>query len=119
MSHIGCGPLWGNTMLNVLTKASLIAALALPSAALADHKTHKSYAKKTIVVSCYRGPWTDVIWDRPNAIFIDSLVNFGYDFPTAHAIAERVCRDKMLVGNGDALKAEMRRIMRESPARRG
>jgi hypothetical protein len=106
-------------MLKVLSNASLLVALALPGAAIADHKTHKTSASKTIVVSCYRGPWTDVIWDRPNAIFIDSLVNHGYDFSTAHAIAERVCRDQLLVGDGEALKAEMRRIMRESPARRG
>lgn len=105
-------------MLNKLCKASLIAALALPGMAQADHKTNKTAATKQVVVSCYRGPWEDVIWDRPNAIFVDSLVNVGYDFPTAHAIAERICRDRLLVGDTDALKAEMQRILRERPARR-
>lgn len=110
--------LWGDTMLTKLCKASLIAALALPGMAQADHKTHKTAVAKQITVSCYRGPWKDVIWDRPNAVFIDSLVAVGYKFSTAHAIGERVCRDRSLVGDTDALKAEMQRIWRESPARR-
>ena len=64
-------------------------------------------------MSCYRGPWEDVIWDRPNAVFIDSLVRIGYDFPTAHAVAERVCRDEALVNNSDGLRSTMLRIHRE------
>ena len=105
-------------MLSKLCKASLVAAIALPGMAQADHKTHKNAVTKQVVVSCFRGPWEDVIWDRPNAVFVDSLVSVGYDFPTAHAIAERVCRDSELVGDTDGLKAEMERILRERPARR-
>ena len=33
-----------------------------------------------VTVSCFRGPWTEVIWDRPNPVFVDSLV---YDFQLA------------------------------------
>ena len=68
-----------------------------------------------ITVSCFRGPWNDVIWDRPNSIFVDDLVALGYDFPTAHAIAERICRDDKLVGNPPAMGAETLRVVRESP----
>ncbi|WP_108485006.1 hypothetical protein [Oceaniglobus ichthyenteri] len=73
----------------------------------------------TVTVSCYRGPWNDVIWDRPNGVFIDSLVAVGYDLPTAHAIGERICRDPALVYNPDRLRAEAIRVLRNSPARRG
>lgn len=111
--------LWGETMFTKLCKLSLIAALAFPGVAQADHKKQTGVEKKQVVVSCFRGPWKDVIWDRPNGIFVDSLVNVGYDFPTAHAIAERICRDSLLVGDSDALKAEMQRVLRERPARRG
>ena len=71
-----------------------------------------------IVVSCFRGPWRDVIWDRPNAVFVDSLVEVGYDFPTAHAIAERVCRDDALVGNSDAMRSTMLRIYYDAASHR-
>ena len=75
--------------------------------------------KGTLIhVSCYRGPWKDVIWDHPDAVFVDSLVDVGYDYTTANAIAERVCRDKNLVGNLPALKAEMERIARDPRSRR-
>lgn len=73
--------------------------------------------RQKIIVSCFRGPWDDVIWDRPNSKFVESLVDVGYDYPTAHAIAERVCRDDRLVGNPEGLRREMIRIYHESPAR--
>ena len=102
-----------------------IVALGLAAPALAGGKHghgphHYSHAAKggTIVVSCFRGPWTEVIWDRPNAVFVDSLVAIGYTFPTAHAIAERVCRDEALVGNPEGLKSTMRRIYADANSRR-
>ncbi len=68
-----------------------------------------------ITISCFRGPWTEVIWDRPNPVFIDSLVALGYSFPEAHAIGERVCRDPATVDQPDAAIAVMQRIMMENP----
>ena len=44
----------------------------------------------TVTISCFRGPWREVIWDRPEPVFVDSLVAAGYEFPEAHAISERV-----------------------------
>jgi len=76
------------------------------------------HEKTVITVSCFRGPTTDVIWDRPNSVFIDSLVNAGYDFSTAHAIGERVCRDHDLVGKPGALKAAMEKIFFDSASHR-
>lgn len=100
-------------------------ACAFTTPAFADHKHHAaghhyvgSGYGRVVTVSCYRGPWEGVIWDRPNAVFIDSLVAIGYDFPTAHAIGERICRDAALVGNLDRLREETRRVIRESPAYR-
>jgi hypothetical protein len=72
-------------------------------------------ASHVITVSCYRGPWDDVIWDRPNPAFIDSLVSAGYSFPEAHAIGERVCRDAGAVGQSGVLRATMSNILRTSP----
>jgi hypothetical protein len=95
--------------------AAMMAGLAAPASAGAYTKTIYQFEHAVIIVSCFRGPWKEVIWDRPNSNFIDSLVNIGYDYPTSHAIAERVCRDDWLVGNEDGLRSEMIRIYRESP----
>jgi hypothetical protein len=105
--------------------AAALTAFAVPASAAHYTKKHHHHehthgehshgqkAQKTIVVSCYRGPWEDVIWDHPNAVFIDSLVDVGYDIVKATAIAERVCRDENLVGDKAGLKAEMQRLYRE------
>jgi hypothetical protein len=110
----------GFNMIKTLGFAALAAVLAMPAAA--DHMRHKhgyghgtvsgNYARGgvTITVSCYRGPWKEVIIDRPNAVFIDSLVQAGYSYERAHAIGERVCRDEALVDNPGALAATMRQI---------
>ncbi|MHA6346901.1 hypothetical protein [Roseivivax sp. CAU 1761] len=115
-------------MKKLLVMAALAAAVASP--ALADHSHGRSHAHKqaaadvprfkggTIVVSCFRGPWKEVIWDRPNSNFVQSLVAIGYDYPTAHAVAERVCRDDELVNNPEGLKAEMRRIYYDARSRK-
>ncbi|KIN70892.1 hypothetical protein Z945_3356 [Sulfitobacter noctilucae] len=95
---------------------AIATAVSLPAMANAGggakHHHHGAYGPTghQIVVSCFRGPWKEVIWDRPNAVFIDSLVSVGYDFSTAQAIGERVCRDQRLVGNPAALKTTMERI---------
>jgi hypothetical protein len=68
-----------------------------------------------VTVSCFRGPWELVYWDKPEGIFIDSLVNVGYDYPSALAIATRICREQALVGRPDLMKAEMERIIAEAP----
>jgi len=72
-------------------------------------------AQVVITISCFRGPWQGVIWDRPNAVFIDSLVNAGYTYPEAHAIAERVCRDHAGVGSPETMRAAMSNILAASP----
>lgn len=69
----------------------------------------------TITVSCFRGPWDDVIWDRPEPVFVDSLVNAGYTYPESFAIAERVCRDSTGVGNPENLRATMLGIIANEP----
>lgn len=68
-----------------------------------------------VTISCFRGPWQEVIWDRPEPIFVDSLVGAGYTFPEAHAIAERVCRDASGVGNSANIRSTMLRIIEDTP----
>lgn len=111
-------------MIKQFLAAATFAALALPAGAGGTQYEHRHYGSYgygsgggVIVVSCYRGPWQQVIWDRPNAVFIDSLVNVGYSYPTASAIAERICRDQNLVGNPGALSASMRNIWRSPGSR--
>jgi len=100
-------------MKKLLIGAIALAGLAAP--ALAGTAYAYKFKDHTIYVSCFRGPWKEVIWDRPNAKFVDSLVTLGYDYPTSHAIAERVCRDEALVFNPEGLKSEMKRIYADSP----
>lgn len=94
-------------------------AFAAPAFAGGKHYATTYTRDMVVTVSCFRGPWNGVIWDRPNAVFIDSLVALGYDFPTSHAIGERICRDEALVGDLDRLREETRRVIRESPAHSG
>lgn len=72
-------------------------------------------AESTVVVSCFRGPWNDVIWDRANPEFTDSLIKVGYSYSTAVAIGERICRDPGLVDNKEGLRTAMTRILQETP----
>jgi len=72
----------------------------------------------TVTVSCFRGPWEEVIWDRPEPVFVDSLVNAGYTYPEAHSMAERVCRDSTGVGNPENLRATMLGIIANEPPNR-
>lgn len=107
----------------------IIATVALALGFAASAQAHGYQASHTgaykfpqtghvIYVSCYRGPWKEVIWDRPNSVFLDSLRAIGYDYATSQAIAERICRDPALVGQREALRAEMLRIYYDSAAYR-
>lgn len=115
--------LWGKDSLMIRLKnvsATLVAAAAMglsavPAAADGHHGHRPGAVAHVITVSCYRGPWDDVIWDRPNPVFLDSLVAAGYSFPEAHAIAERVCRDPSAVGQTGVLTDTMQGILRTSP----
>lgn len=60
--------------------------------------------QKTVRVSCFRGPFRVTAWDHPEPQFVDDLVAFGYDYPAAHAIGNRVCKDMTGVGNAAAMK---------------
>lgn len=95
---------------------ALLAGTSVPAAAT-------NYQYSTVVnavyvtVSCFRGPWQEVIWDRPNAVFIDSLISAGYSFPEAHAIGERVCRDASAVDRPDRAIQVMQQIIAQNPPR--
>lgn len=64
-----------------------------------------------VTVSCYRGPFKKVIWDRPNAIFTDSLVAVGYSEAYALGIGNRICRDPALVDDTVGMKSAMEAII--------
>lgn len=105
-------------MIRLVTAALVASALATP--AVADGGTHGYAPAQTapqVVASCFRGPWQQIIWDHPNAVFVDSLVNIGYSFERASAIANRVCKDKSLVNNPAGLKSTTETIIASSPRR--
>lgn len=74
-----------------------------------------TFASNQIVASCFRGPWKEVIWDRPNAEFIDSLMDAGYSINTATAIAERICKDENLVNQPNQMIQEVQRLLKIIP----
>ena len=95
---------------------AVMLATGLAAPASANYHGHSGGVTTVqITISCFRGPTDEIIWDRPNAVFIDSLVAAGYTFPEAHAIGERVCRDNATVNNPNAAIAVMNRIMAENP----
>lgn len=97
--------------------AAVLAFTATQSQAGDSYKRTYVAHGHTVVVSCYRGPWREVIWDRPEPLFIDSLVAAGYDYPTAHAMAERICRDQSLVGDREALRGTAQDVVNGTPPR--
>ncbi|MBY6091405.1 hypothetical protein [Maritimibacter alkaliphilus] len=105
-------------MKKLLAGAAVALGLATPAVAQSNYAYTFPQTGHVVYVSCFRGPWKEVIWDRPNAKFVDSLRDLGYDYPNAHAIAERVCRDDALVFNKEGLKQEMIRIYYGSKAYR-
>ena len=76
-----------------------------------------AHGKNVVLVSCYRGPWEAVIWDRPNPEFIQSLEDNGFSTTKSIEIAEAICRDPRLVNNPDLTAEQVRRLT--SAARRG
>lgn len=105
-------------MKNRILVVATAALLSTGGMASADH--HAAGATNqagVITISCFRGPWEEVIWDRPEPVFVDSLVAYGYSFPEAHAIAERVCRDAAGVDRPDVSTEVLLGILRASPPR--
>jgi hypothetical protein len=96
--------------------AALGAALVTPAFAGGKTYHYKCPTGQVIVVSCYRGPYKKVIWDKANPSFISSLMTVGYDRASAEAIGTRVCRDQSLVGNPHGIRAVMTQIYQQSPS---
>lgn len=108
-----------------LTIATLAAAclLALPTVAAA-HERHYDRDDATatapvravpIRISCFRGPWREIIWDHANPSFTDDLVAYGYSYSEAWAIANRICQDPRGVDNSQYLVDVTQDILRTHP----
>lgn len=110
----------GVTNMKLRAIAGTVLALSCLAAAgaLAEYPTKPGSNPNTITISCYRGPTTDVIWDRPNTVFVDDLVKVGYTYPQAYAIAETVCRDEYGVHQPEYQKTSLREIMAKTPPSR-
>jgi hypothetical protein len=70
---------------------------------------------RPIHISCFRGPWHGVIWDRPQGTFVEDLVTYGYDHANADALATMICRDERLIGRPELMKEALLREMRKTP----
>ena len=72
----------------VFAALGLTLAALIPLGAAAANKpmpTAPGSHPNQITISCYRGPLAAVVWDRPNAVFIDDLVRYGYTAADAQA----------------------------------
>lgn len=101
--------------LAVAGAAAAFAGLSAMSAVADQWPTKPGSNPAAITISCFRGPTSNVIWDRPNAVFVEDLVRVGYTYPQAHAIGERVCRDEYGVGNHDHMRMSLVEIMAKTP----
>ena len=52
-------------------------AVAGPISQGTSFSTVGNYPAGTVVVSCFRGPWRETIWDHPEPVFVDSLRAVG------------------------------------------
>ncbi|RII37962.1 hypothetical protein DL237_14925 [Pseudooceanicola sediminis] len=101
--------------MKTLLNSAAFALCLLPSVpALASTPATPETAPRPVIVSCFRGPWTEVIWDHANPKFIRSLRALGYDQETSEAIGNDICRNPALVNDPAAMRAEMTRIYEES-----
>lgn len=98
---------------------ALLAAALATAAGATEMPSRPDSNPGAVTISCYRGPLRDVVWDRPNAVFLDSLMRHGYSVEQAEAIGNRVCRDEYGLDNPDHMIATLTRLMAETrPARR-
>ncbi len=78
--------------------------------------TRPGTSGQEFLISCFRGPWLETVaWDRPNAVFVDELMEYGYSPGQAIAIGKRVCRDEFGVGDHEYMKATLNKLITEHP----
>lgn len=88
------------------------------SAAAIEYPTQPGTKPGQITISCFRGPFEVVVWDRPNAVFVDDLVRLGYEYPQAYAIAQTVCRDEYALHNEGYMIQRLHQLMAATPPAR-
>lgn len=89
--------------------------VAIISAALLLGVASSATANGAINVSCYRGPWEAVIWDRANPKFVESLETYGYSNATAGLLADSICRNPSLVDHPDRVAPAVRAMLAATP----
>lgn len=94
------------------------AALGLAIPAQAHDRSGAHPRQVAIQIHCFRGPWREIIWDRPEVSFTDDLVAVGYSQSEALAIGTRICRDPEGVQNPGHLVDVLRQILRTERPRR-
>ncbi|QPM91894.1 hypothetical protein [Pseudooceanicola algae] len=100
-------------ILRAAAAAGLVALCAGP--VLAEQPSDDATAQGVVKVSCFRGPFTAVIWDHPNESFVDTLMDIGFSHDRAVEIGERVCRDERIVDHHDQIVARTRELIASTP----
>ncbi|GAB4261579.1 MAG: hypothetical protein Kow0013_06200 [Pararhodobacter sp.] len=99
-----------------LTLALAAAFLAVVPTVAAAH-AQRGAQRVVVHIECFRGPWREIIWDRPEVGFTDDLVALGYSFAEAEAIGYRVCRDPEGRDDPQHMADVVRDILRTQPPR--
>jgi len=102
------------TMLAAAGAAGLVALSAAAASAQSLPSRHDN-DPMTVTVSCFRGLFEVVAWDRPNSVFVEDLVQLGYTRDHATVIGEQICRDEYGVRQPDHQRAQLRQILRDDP----
>lgn len=95
---------------------TLFLSVCLTQAAPASEPARQGvYAAAPIRINCYRGPARATIWDAPMGNFVQDLVEYGYDYANADAIARSICTDETLIGQPERMKLALLEKIRRSP----
>lgn len=100
------------------TTLTAICLMALSAPAVAHESTeHQKNVTQShrIELSCYRGPFKDVIWDRAYPNFVASLESYGYPRYQAQLMADSICRDPSFIDNPDAMKTSVIEMIKQTP----
>jgi hypothetical protein len=98
-------------------KLALAAACLTAVPTLAAAHVQAGAQRVVVHIECFRGPWREIIWDRPEVGFTDDLVALGYSYAEAEAIGTRVCRDPEGRDNPQHMADVVREILRTEPPR--
>lgn len=103
--------------MNLSVTVGVACAVMLASTASSEQTlpTKPGINNDVITISCFRGPSSIVIWDRPNSVFVEDLERYGYSYLQARAIGEHICRDEYGVEQPGYMRTALLKIIAQTP----